>query len=202
MAEEQPGRLGQAPPAGADAEHSPEPEPEPEPEFEAEPELKADVEVGQIWLVRPDDDPSVTVLIIEVHDGYVQGLLCGEECDLATETDAVLEARQSGCLGRLLVHGDLSAPILKTRLGEPIGATAAELAERIATRGRGRDFGSRDLGRGSPIVSDDDARWEWKQRELGRLRGVRARASELGWTLHKLGEGNRSGAGPPPRGAA
>jgi len=177
MPEEQPGRLGKLPqgaPTTAYTHRGP----------------KAEAEVGQIRLARPDSGPSVTVLIIEVHAGYVQGLLCGDDYPLATETDAVLEPRQSGCLGRVLVHGDVSAAILKTRLAEVLGATTPELVERIVLRGLGRDFDSADLGRGTPILADDDPRWEWKLEQLRRVRGVRARASELGWTLHTLGAGN------------
>lgn len=153
-----------------------------------------EAEVGQIRLARPDRGPSVTVLIVEVQDGYVQGLLCGDDYALATETDAVLEPRQSGCPHRLLVHGDVSAAIMKARLSEVLGATPPELAQRIVLRGRGRDFDSRDLGRGTPIVDKDDPRWEWKLEQLKRVRGVRARAGELGWTLHKLGPGDRDPA--------
>lgn len=183
-AEQQPGRLVSVPQGGpASAQQRRSPETETEGEVEAE--------VGQIWLVRTDSGPSLTALIIEVHDVYVRGLLCGEEWDLATETDAVLQPRQSGAPRRLLVHGDVSAAILKPRLAQWVGAVDPELADRIAMRGRGRDFDSRDLGRGSAIIDDNDPRWEWKLEQHKRMRAVRARASELGWSLHRLGQGDR-----------
>ncbi len=185
MTEDQPGRLVAFPfsASGPARPHRP-PKPEAKPGTGAE----TGAEVGQIRLARPDSGPSLTVLIIEVHNGHVQGLLCGDEVALATETDAVLEPRQSGFPRRLLVHGDVSAAIMKTRLSRVLGATAPELAERIALRGRGRDFDSSDLGRGSPMRGEDDPRWEWKLAQLKRMRAVRARASELGFSLHELGD--------------
>jgi hypothetical protein len=150
----------------------------------AEPEI----EVGQIWIAQPDTGPGVCLLLIEVHDGHVQGLLCGEECHLATETDAVLEPGVTGYPRRLLVHGDLSAAILKPRLARAVGEVGQDLVERITRRGRGLDFNSSDLGRGTAIVADDDPRSDWKLERLRDLRGVRARASELGWQIRKLGE--------------
>ena len=188
MPEEQPGQLGALPHGATAGAHPHRP-----------PEVEVEAEVGQIRLVRPDRGASaarpdrganLTVLIIEVSGGHVQGLLCGDDVALATETDAVLEPRQSGCPRRLLVHGDVSAAILKTRLSQVLGATTPEIAERIALRGRGRDFDSRDLGRGSPIINHDDPRWEWKLEQHKRMRAVRARASELGWTLETMGAGN------------
>lgn len=47
--------------------------------------------MGQIWIAHPDRGPGIYVLIIEVHDDHMRALLCSDECDLATETDAVLE---------------------------------------------------------------------------------------------------------------
>jgi hypothetical protein len=51
------------------------------------------------------------VLVTEVHDGYVQAVLCSDECDLATETDVVLSPVITGLPDRLLVHGDVSASV-------------------------------------------------------------------------------------------
>lgn len=127
------------------------------------------------------------VLIIEVHPGHVQVLLCGDECHLATETDAVLERSTTGCLRRLLVHGDVSAAVLKPRLSQRMGRIEPHLVERIALRGRGLDFNSNDLGRGTAIVTESDPRWDWKLDRHRALRGLRARASELGWEIYKLG---------------
>jgi len=53
--------------------------------------------------------------------------------------------------------------------------------------GQGLDFNSRDLGRGTPIVFDSDPRWNIKTARLNRLRMVRARASELGLKLARIG---------------
>ena len=72
--------------------------------------------VGQIWLRRADRAPDLYVLVIEVDQGHVQALLCGDECHRATDTDSVLEPRLSGCPRRLLVHGDLAGAILDDRL--------------------------------------------------------------------------------------
>jgi hypothetical protein len=144
--------------------------------------------VGQIWLARADrgaDD--VYMLVIEVHQGHVLALLCDDECDLATDSDSVLEPRASGCLRRLLVHGDLAGAILDDRLTQLMGSVAPELVQRIVLRGRGLDFHSADLGRGRPVVDDADPRWEWKLQKLRQLRRVRASAAELGWEMYKLG---------------
>lgn len=54
-------------------------------------------------------------------------------------------------------------------------------------RGRGLDFTSTDLGRGTAIAGDSDPRWDWKLEQHRQLRQVRARASELGWEIYKLG---------------
>jgi hypothetical protein len=143
--------------------------------------------VGEIWLAR-DRGPHLYVLVIEIHDGHVQALLCGDECDLATETDSVLEPRATGCPRRLLVHGDLAGAILTTRLEQLMGSVSHELVQRILLRGRGLDFHSTDLGRGRPILDDSDPRWDWKLEKLKQLRRVRASAAELGWRMYKLGE--------------
>jgi hypothetical protein len=127
------------------------------------------------------------VLIIEVHPGYAQVLLCGEECDLATDTDAVLEPSTTGYLRRLLVHGDVSAAILTPRLWRRVGRIEPHLVERIALRGRGFDFTSDDLGRGTSIGSESDPRWEWKLDKHRQMRALRARASELGLGIYKIG---------------
>jgi hypothetical protein len=69
-----------------------------------------------------------------------------------------------------------------------VGRIPPELTQRITLRGRGLDFNSTDLGRGTPIRSELDPRWEGKRQKLSELRAVRARASELGWEICKLGE--------------
>ncbi len=151
--------------------------------------------VGQIWLARADRGPELYVLVIEVHRGHVQALLCGDECHRATDTDSVLEPRVSGCPRRLLVHGDLAGAILDDRLTQLIGSVTPELVQRIVLRGRGLDFHSSGLGRGRPIGDDSDPRWDWKLEQLRQLRRVRASARELGWEMYKLGA-------PAPEGAA
>jgi len=143
--------------------------------------------VGEIWLVRHDQGPDVSVLIIEVHDRHVQVLLCGDEVCSATETDAVLGPSVTGLPGRLLIHGDVSAPILKGRLSEAVGEIALEVVARIVLRGRGLDFNSSDLGRGRAILSEDDPRWDWKLEKHKELRRLRASARELGWQMYALG---------------
>ena len=151
--------------------------------------------VGQIWLTRADRGPDLYVLVIEVHRGHVQALLCGDECHRATDTDSVLEPRASGCPRRLLVHGDLAGAILDDRLTQLMGSVTPELVHRIVLRGRGLDFHSNDLCRGTPIGDDNDPRWDWKLEQLRQLRRVRASARELGWEMYKLGT-------PAPEGAA
>jgi hypothetical protein len=151
-------------------------------------EIRSDPEVGQIRIVRPDRGKDMQVLLIEVHDEHVQALLCGEECDLATDTDSILGPDVTGLPHPMLVHGDVSASILKRRLGRSLGQQLGpNLVERIALRGRGLDFTSADLGRGRAIAGESDPRWEWKLERHRQLRKVRARASELGWEIYKLG---------------
>jgi hypothetical protein len=127
------------------------------------------------------------VLVSEVHGDHVQAMLCGTEYDWATDTDAVVDPRTTGLPHRLLVHGDVSGSILTRRLRRSIGRIEPHLVERIALRGRGLDFNSSDLGRGRAIVNESDPRWEWKLQRHRQLRRVRARASELGWEIYKLG---------------
>jgi hypothetical protein len=171
MAEQQPGRLVLV---RADMSRAPA-------------ETRSDPDVGQIRTVRPDRGEDMQVLVVEVHDEHVQGMLCGEECDLATDTDSILEPDVTGLQRRILVHGDVSGSILKRRLGRPLGQIKPGLAERIALRGRGLDFTSTDLGRGTAIAGESDPRWDWKLEQHRQLRQVRARASELGWEIYKLG---------------
>lgn len=143
--------------------------------------------VGQIRGVRPERGQDMHVLVVEVHEHHVQAMLCGEECELATETDAVLEPHVTGLSRRILVHGDVSGSILTRRLGRVLGQVKPDLAERIALRGRGLDFIATDLGRGTSIADESDPRWEWKLKQHRQLRRVRARASELGWGIYRLG---------------
>jgi hypothetical protein len=88
---------------------------------------------------------------------------------------------------RILIHGDVSGSILKRRLGQSLGQIEPHIVERIALRGRGRDFTSTDLGRGRAILDESDPRWEWKLEKHRQLRQIRARASELGWEIYRLG---------------
>ena len=92
-----------------------------------------------------------------------------------------------GCLRRMVVHGDVSAAVMSRRLVRRLGRIEPHLVERIALRGRGRDFTSNDLGRGTAILSEADPRWEWKLDKHRELRALRARAGELGWEIYKLG---------------
>lgn len=158
----------------------------------AEPE-PFDAQVGQIRIARADRGDDLSVLVIEVHDAYVQALLCGDECAFATETDSVLEPSVTGFLPRLLVHGDVSAPILMDRLGGTLGSIGSHLAQRIALRGRGLDFNATDLGRGTAILSETDPRWGWKLAKHKEMRRVRARAAELGWHMFTLGSADGAG---------
>ena len=143
--------------------------------------------LGQIWIARPERGTELKVLVAEVHEQYVQALLCGEECEWATDTDAVLESVSTGLPRPILIHGDVSGSILKHRLTRAVGQVAPHLVERISLRGRGFDFNSSDLGRGAAILDEADPRWSWKLEKHKQLRYVRARASELGWEIYKLG---------------
>jgi hypothetical protein len=169
MSEHEPGRLRLVPDARSSNPHECAPEP------------------GQIRTARPDRAEDLQVLVIEVHGAYVHAMLCGEECEWATDTDTVLEPASTGLPLPLLVHGDVSGSILTRRLGHAITQIEADLVECIALRGRGLDFTSTDLGRGPAIVSESDPRWIWKLDRHRQLRQVRARASELGWEIYKLG---------------
>jgi hypothetical protein len=57
---------------------------------------------------------------------------------------------------------------------------------RIVLRGRGVDFYSHDLGRGTPIVSESDPRWDAKLERVRQLRTVKARAADLGLRVFPL----------------
>lgn len=149
---------------------------------------KDDVVVGQLYLARPDRGPDLLVLVIEVHEDYVQALVCSHEHHLATESDCVLEPWVTGYPRLLLVHGDVCGRIVKRRLAQPTGRVNPELVERIALRGRGLDFSSSDMGRGRAIQGESDPRWECKRDKFRRLRTVQARASELGWEICKFGD--------------
>jgi hypothetical protein len=145
-------------------------------------------EVGQIRIARPDRGDEVQILVVEVHDDHVHAMLCGEECHWAADTDVVLDPRATGLPQPILIHGDVSGSILKRRLGRTVGQQLGpNLVERIALRGRGLDFTSTDLGRGTAIAGESDPRWEWKLERHRQMRQLRARASELGWEIYKLG---------------
>ena len=146
----------------------------------------ADVHVGQLWIAHPDAGPDVLVLVTDVADDHVQALLCTDDDGIATETDAVLEPRVTGCARRLLVHGDVAGSILRTRLTRSVGRIDPEIARRIVLRGCGVDFNSTDLGRGRPMNDDSDPRWEAKMERVQQLRTVKARASELGLKIAAL----------------
>src|ERR1700730_17127188 len=76
-----------------------------------------DPEVGQIRIARADRGAEMLVLLVEVHEQHVYAMLCGEECEWATETDAVLDPLTTGLPRRILIHGDVSGSILIRRLG-------------------------------------------------------------------------------------
>jgi hypothetical protein len=141
---------------------------------------RPEVDVGQIWIAAPDEGPGVIVLITDLSDDHVRALMCSNQGDVATETDAELAPRLTGCPYRLLVHGDLAGSIMRTRLVGSLGRIDPTLVPRIVARGRGMDFNARDLGRGTPIVSESDPRWDTKTERLKQLRTVKARASEFG----------------------
>ena len=80
---------------------------------------------------------------------------------------------------------------MRTRLVGSPGRIDPALVQRIVVSGRGMDFNSRDLGRGTPIVSESDPRWNTKTERLRQLRTVKARASELGLEISTLSGGLR-----------
>lgn len=147
---------------------------------------RPDIHVGQLWIAHPDAGPDVLVMVSGVADDHVQALLCTDDDGIATETDAVLEPRVTGCAQRLLVHGDVAGSILRTRLRRPVGRIDPETARRIVVRGCGMDFNSSDLGRGRPMTDESDPRWEAKMARAQQLRTVKARASELGLKIAAL----------------
>jgi hypothetical protein len=131
--------------------------------------------IGQIWIAQPDEGPGLLVLVTDVNDDNVRALVCSDDGDVAADTDSVLERHLTGCPYRLLVHGDLACSILTTRLSYCSGRIDRELVPRIVRRGRGMDYDSRDLGRGTPIVSESDPRVAAKTQKLKLLRTVQAR---------------------------
>lgn len=147
---------------------------------------RPEVGAGQIWVARPDEGPDVLVLVLEACADHVQALLCSEDDGLATETDAVLEPSLTGYPYRLLVHGDLAGSILSTRLVGSPGRVDPGIVRRIVLRGRGLDFYSHDLGRGTPLLSESDPRWDAKSERLDELRTVMASASELRLKIYPL----------------
>jgi hypothetical protein len=158
---------------------------------------RTEVETGQIWIAAPDEGPGVLVLITDVSQDHVLVLLCSNEGDRATETDAELAPRLTGCPYHLLVHGDLAGSIMRTRLVGSPGRIDPALVPRIVVRGLGMDFNSRDLGRGTPIVTESDPRWETKAKRLKQLRTVKARASELGLKISTLSNSRDPDSGSP-----
>jgi hypothetical protein len=144
------------------------------------------VRVGQIWFARPDEGQDVLVLLIEVRADHVDVLLCTDDDGLATETDAVLEPRVTGWPDRLLVHGDVGGAVLTTRLVGSPGRVNPGLIRRIVLRGRGVDFYSHDLGRGTPMQSQTDPRWNAKMERVEQLRTVKARAADLGLRVYPI----------------
>jgi hypothetical protein len=58
---------------------------------------RPEVDVGQIWIAARDEGPGVIVLITDVSDDHVRVLMCSNERDFATETDAELAPRLTGC---------------------------------------------------------------------------------------------------------
>ena len=146
---------------------------------------RPEVDVGQIWIARPDKGPDVAVLIIEVRADHVQALLCSEDDGLGTETDAVLEPRLVGYQHPLLIHGDVAGAILRARLVGSPGRIDRGVVRRIVLRGHGLDFYSRDLGGdtdGQRVRSTLDA----KPERVNQLRTVKAGASELGLKVYPL----------------
>jgi hypothetical protein len=149
---------------------------------------RPELTVGQIWIAQPDDGPDMLVLVTDVADDHVEALLCTRGDDhMATETDAVLGRFTTGCPGRLLVHGDVAGSIMRTRLAGSAGRVDPALVRRIVLRGRGLDFNSRDLGRGTPIASETDPRWDAKMRRIEEFRAVKARAADLGLKIKTIG---------------
>jgi hypothetical protein len=147
-----------------------------------------EIAVGQIWIAQPDDGPGMLVLVTDVAEDHVQALLCTEgDHEVATETDAVLGRLTTGLPGRLLIHGDVAGSIMRTRLIRSPGRIDPALVRRIMLRGRGLDFNSRDLGRGAPIASEADPRWDAKMKRIEQFRTVKARAADLGLTIKPIG---------------
>jgi hypothetical protein len=171
MAEQHPGRLTLVRADASRAAAGPHPEPE----------------VGQIRVAHPDDGAAMRLLLVEVHEKHVQAMLCGDECEWVTDTDAVLNPPTTRLPRRILIHGDVTGSILKCRLGRLLAQIDPRTVERIALRGRGLDFTSTDLGRGRAILDESDPRWEWKLDKHRQLRQLRARASEPGWEIYRLG---------------
>jgi len=86
---------------------------------------------------------------------------------------------------------------MRNRLVGSPGRIDPALVQRIVVRGLGMDFNSRDLGRGTPIVTDSDPRWETKAKRLKQLRTVKARASELGLKISTLSNSRDRNSGSP-----
>jgi hypothetical protein len=145
-------------------------------------------QVGQIRLARPDQGEDVLVLIFQAHDDHVEAALCSHEYHLVTEMDCLLPPQVTGYLRPLLVHGEVNGRILNRRLGHVIGRVNPELTRRVELRGRGLDFASTDLGRGRPILSESEPRWSGRLDKFRQLRGIQARARELGLEICALGD--------------
>lgn len=137
---------------------------------------------GQLWLVNAAQGPRVMVLVVRCHDDedFVQVLFCNNEYDLAADTDSVLQPEDTGCPYQVLVHGDLTGPVMKDKLWRSIGEIDVELVKFIWSRGMRMGGFDASYGRGLPIISRSDARWEYKERLCEELWTVMATPEELG----------------------
>ena len=125
------------------------------------------------------------MLITDVSDDHARVLMWSNERDAATETDAELAPRLTGCPYRLLVHGDLAGSIMRTGWsdlrGGSIRRSFTESSSAVAAW-----TSTPAMWRRTPIVSESDPRWDTKTERLKQLRTVKARASELGLRISPL----------------
>ncbi len=111
------------------------------------------------------DTPARIVVVLDIDtDGTATVALVTDEHDAATADDVTVYQANNGAPFPVTLELRIVGQVFLAQLGPPLGRL--ELADAIAT---GR--------RGLPVVSDEDPRWEFKERELHALRALTTEAT-------------------------
>jgi hypothetical protein len=87
--------------------------------------------------------------------------LLSNEVDLATDADLTLPPQETGLTFPILLQPGLVGPVWEAQLGPRLGQVPLDALE-----GHDSDM------RGFPLRGAEDARWAFKEKELGELRGL------------------------------